>query len=243
MRNKHFVPFKGNHGQLTDMSHDDFPSSLLAWLDGTLRLEDKGTHFGYVHSGEATIEASIGSFTLKPGMYFSLPEEGVLSGRGQGIVITRLDYKGVFLVGGPIEDSGRLRYIDGCTDSLLVPPVLKGDPCLNALYFHRGITQTQHTHPSMRVGMIASGSGRCITPDGSVPLTAGQIFVIPAESLHSFHTVHHPMVVIAYHPDSDFGPTHETHPMVNRTMIKGVSASRLEAIRTRSQSVDSYKEG
>ena len=234
MRNKYFVPFKGNHGQLTDLSHDDFPSSLLAWLDGTLRLEDKGTHFGYVHSGEATIEASIGSFTLKRGMYFSLPEEGVLSGCGQGIVITRLDFKGVFMVGGPIEEAGRLRYIDGCTDSQLVPPVLKGDPCLNALYFHSGIKQTQHSHPSMRVGIIASGSGECITPVENVPLTAGQIFMIPAESLHSFNTTHHPMVVIAYHPDSDFGPTHEIHPMVNRTMIKGVSASRLGDIRTRS---------
>jgi hypothetical protein len=25
--------------------------------------------------------------------------------------------------------------------------------------------------------------------------------------------------VIAYHPDSDFGPTHENHPMVNRTIV------------------------
>ena len=29
------------------------------------------------------------------------------------------------------------------------------------------------------------------------------------------------MDVVAYHPDSDFGPTHEEHPMVNRTRIDG----------------------
>jgi hypothetical protein len=38
--------------------------------------------------------------------------------------------------------------------------------------------------------------------------------------------------VIAYHPDSDFGPTHEDHPMINRTMVGGVSASELPHLRT-----------
>jgi mannose-6-phosphate isomerase-like protein (cupin superfamily) len=238
MRNKYFIPLEGTHGQLTDMSQDEFPSSLLPWCDGALRLDNKGTHFGYVHTGKATIETSIGCFTLQRGMYFSLPEEGLLSGDGRGIIVTRLNYYGVFLVGGPREEVGRLQYIDGCTDSLLLPPVLMGDPCLNALYFPAGIKQTQHTHPSMRVGIIASGSGECITPAGNAPLTAGQIFVIPAESLHSFNTADDPMVVIAYHPDSDFGPTHEIHPMINRTMIKGVSASKRHDIRTRRSSLD-----
>lgn len=41
------------------------------------------------------------------------------------------------------------------------------------------------------------------------------------------------MDVIAYHPDSDFGPQDEDHPMVNRTIVDGVSASKLEAIRTK----------
>ena len=29
------------------------------------------------------------------------------------------------------------------------------------------------------------------------------------------------MDVIAYHPDSDWGPTHREHPMLNRTLVKG----------------------
>ena len=41
------------------------------------------------------------------------------------------------------------------------------------------------------------------------------------------------MAVIAYHPDSDFGPTHEVHPMINRTIVDGVSARLIEKIRTR----------
>ena len=38
--------------------------------------------------------------------------------------------------------------------------------------------------------------------------------------------------MIAFHPDSDFGPAPEDHPMINRTMVDGVSASRLDDIRT-----------
>jgi hypothetical protein len=227
MREESFIPFALAHGLLMDMSRDEFPGSLYAWSDGTLQLADGGTHFGYVHTGEARLSTSAGTFTLKAGMYFSLPGEGRLAGAGQGIVVTRKSYRGLFSLGGPIEAMGRLRYIDGCTDSLLLPPVVLGDPCLNALYFPPGVRQTRHTHPSARVGLIVSGSGECVTPDGSVALSAGMAFLVPAGSLHSFNTATEPMVVIAYHPDSDFGPTHETHPMVNRTMVNGVSASLL----------------
>jgi hypothetical protein len=41
------------------------------------------------------------------------------------------------------------------------------------------------------------------------------------------------MAVIAYHPDSDFGPTHEVRPMMNRTIVDDVSACLIEEIRTR----------
>ncbi len=81
--------------------------------------------------------------------------------------------------------------------------------------------------------MVVSGQGECITPDEVIPLEPGQVFVIPAGSLHSFKTTDSPMVVCAYHPDSDYGPTHEAHPMILRTMVNGISASQLEGIRTR----------
>ena len=38
--------------------------------------------------------------------------------------------------------------------------------------------------------------------------------------------------VVAFHPDSDFGPAPKDHPMVNRTIVDGVSASQLDGIRT-----------
>ena len=107
---------------------------------------------------------------------------------GSGLVITRAGYRGFFHVGGPVEETGRLRYIDGCTDSLLIPPVLLGDPCLNLLHIPPGTRQSAHTHPSVRVGLIVSGRGECVTPDCHYPLSPGVAFVIPPDSRHSFHT-------------------------------------------------------
>jgi quercetin dioxygenase-like cupin family protein len=218
-----------------DLSNDAFPTTLAAWNDSSLSLPDTGTHFGFVHSDSAILRVPQGTFHLQPGMYFTAPGQATLSGAGTGIAITSPEYRGVFLVGGPIEAVGRLRYIDGCTDSLLVPPIIQGDPCLNVLYFPAGTSQTQHTHPSFRLGLVIQGAGECITPDCTYPLHPGQAFLIHRDALHSFRTTDSTMVVIAYHPDSDFGPTHDAHPMINRTMIDGISASALPTTHTHSE--------
>jgi len=220
-------------GLLADMGADIFATRLYGFAGGNLQLDPAATYFGYVFEGQCTLRCDAGEFTLGAGMYFSIPGGGSVSGRGKGIAMARLGCRGFFQIGGPIEATGRLKYIDGCTDSLLIPPVMLGDPCLNQLYFPPGIDQTQHTHPSMRVGMVVNGSGVCITPRETIPLNPGQVFVIPANGLHSFRTDESPMTVIAYHPDSDFGPTHENHPMINRTMVDGESAARIARIRTK----------
>jgi quercetin dioxygenase-like cupin family protein len=228
-----FSGFDLKHGVLCDMRNDRYPTTLSAWRNDILVMEAGATHFGYVHEGRCTVSCDSGEFKLGAGMYFCLPGKGTVYGSSSGIVIARHGYRGLFQIGGPVEEKGRLKYIDGCTDSLLVPPVMLGDPCVNLLYFPTGIHQTQHTHPSMRVGIVASGSGICVTPAGVIPLLPGKAFVIHAEGLHSFTTHDQPMRVIAYHPDSDFGPTDENHPMINRTIVDGVSASALDEIRTK----------
>lgn len=233
MDDKTFQPFPLIHGHLAETTDAAFPSRLSAWRDDALDLPDDGTHFGYVHEGTATLEAAGETFKLRPGMYFAAPSSCRVAGQSRGVVITRPDYYGVFILGGPIEARGRLRYIDGCTDSLLIPPQMLGDPCLNALYFPAGVSQTEHTHPSARVGLVISGTGECCTPEATYPLFPGLAFIIRAEGRHSFRTTKEEMVVVAYHPDSDYGPTHEAHPMINRTVVRGVPASQLELIRTR----------
>ena len=234
---KQFQLFELGNPILSDNCDDVFPTALHSWNNSTLELSKTGTHFGFVSTGIARLQCDSGTFTLQKDMYFCVPGDLILEG-GAGIVITRIGFAGAFSLGGPIENSGRLRYIDGCRDTLLIPPVLKGDPCLNALYFPAGITQTPHTHPSVRVGIVARGSGDCITESKVFPLNPGSAFIIAPEALHSFNTRDDEMVVIAYHPDSDFGATHEDHPMVNRTIVDGISASLLENIRTKGEPDD-----
>ena len=228
-----FIPYELSHGLLADMQDDPFPTSLWAWASSSLRLAGNATHFGYVHDGSATVKHASGQFILSAGMYFSAPGATVIEGDGRGIAISRLSYDGFFHIGGPVEQVGRLKYIDGCTDLLIIPPIMLGDACLNLLHFPAGIRQTQHTHPSMRVGIVIRGHGMCVTPRGAIPLVAGRAFVIPTDGVHGFRTDSSEMAVIAYHPESDFGPTHELHPMINRTIVDGVSANRIEAIRTK----------
>lgn len=213
-----FTQYALAHGRLEDLGADPFPSRLSAWAAGALDLGDDGTHFGVVQEGPAELRCASGTFTLGPGMYFAGPGTARVSG-GAGIVVTRLGYRGLFQVGGPFEPAGRLRYLDGCTDTLLVAPVLRGDPCLNLLHLPPGTRQTPHTHPSVRVGLVVRGAGWCVTPAGRTALAPGRAFVIRAHGLHCFHTDDQPLLVAAYHPDSDFGPTHEDHPMINRTVI------------------------
>jgi hypothetical protein len=38
------------------------------------------------------------------------------------------------------------------------------------------------------------------------------------------------MDVVPYHPDSDWGPTHEEHPMVNRTLVGGQKIDNTKGV-------------
>lgn len=214
-------------------------------------------HYGSkVPVGQAVLkrimpDRSIQRTEISEGMYFVSSGPFSLCG-AEALIIVRHQYKAQEVIGGPVEQDGRLKYIDGCRDSILIHPVKMGDACLNALYFPPGIDQTAHTHPTHRIGMVLSGSGTCVTPWGECPLVAGMLFVILQEGTevmhdlqdgsggiralagtHKFKTGDESMVVIAFHPDSDFGATDQFHPMINRTIVDGMSASYIDSIRTK----------
>ena len=232
IRTQNFYAFEWLTGKVADCD-PNFPTTLHAWDGDVLELGNVDTaYFGFVQEGEATLVTASGQFKLQAGMYFSANNALTVSG-GRGIVMAREFHQAFFMIGGPVEPKGRLKYIDGCTDSLLIAPVKMGDPCLNLLYFPPGIDQTPHTHPSDRIGVVFSGRGECETPEGIIPLEPGVMFRIPYEGNHKFRTFDREMRVIAYHPDSDFGPQDENHPMINRTIVDGVSASKIDAIRTK----------
>lgn len=216
-----FLSAPASPGELFDCRADRDPTIVFGWRESRLELNTDDSGFGFVGSGRTTLSCASGSFELSCGMYFAVPGPAAIEGTGVGFVASRIGYRGLFQLGGPIEESGRLQYIDGCSDSLLVAPVMSGDPCLNLLHIPPQTDQTAHTHPSLRIGIVVDGTGLCRTPQGDNPLTAGQVFLIHADGLHSFHTHSHSLRIVAWHPDSDCGPTHEQHPMLNRTLIGG----------------------
>ena len=232
-RSPTFSQFQLQHGLLLAADENALPTSLSAWKDGELKLAENATHYVYVHAGSAKLKCRTGTYPLGEGLYAAVPGAGSISGQGRGMVVTRHGYLGLFQLGGPIEARGRLRYIDGCTDTLLIGPPVLGEPCFNHLHIPSSTHQTQHTHPSIRVGLIARGSGYCQLARDRVALHPGMAFCIQAEGLHSFHTGEESIDVVVYHPDSDHGPSHQDHPMINRTMVSGVSASRLEEYQTK----------
>ena len=61
-----------------------------------------------------------------------------LKNNSKMFAIIRYGYQGLDLV-GKVEPTGRLAYIDGCTDTLLISPPRKGDACLNHLHFPKNI--------------------------------------------------------------------------------------------------------
>ena len=190
------------------------------WGGEALDLPQQGTVFGMVTDDGAILTMRQRATPLQRGMFFVSNDGGRIAG-GSGLVIFRPGYCGLPQIGGPLEARGRLQYIDGCSDTLWVSPPRLGEPCLNHLHIPPHTDQTQHTHPSDRIGVILRGSGECRTADGIHSLSPGMGWLIPAGSLHSFFTRDDSLDVVAWHPDSDFGPTDQNHPMINRTEIPG----------------------
>jgi len=190
------------------------------------------TYYGATDSDGVLVTAR-GTYPLMAGMFFSSTEIVSIDVEGTCSLIVLPTYKGQFYLGGPIEETGRLKYIDGCTDTLLIGPMKIGDPCLNHLHFPPGINQTMHTHESVRCGLIIRGQGWCNLPDQRIELKKGMVWLLPEGTKHAFQTKDQSLDVIAWHPDTDMGPSDEDHPMLNKTYVDGVSAKLLDEIRTK----------
>ena len=187
--------------------------------------------YGFTSLRSGILQTKVDEYRLKPYMFFSTNCFSDFIGQDAFLIFIENHYT-TNIIGGPIEDIGRLKYIDGCTDSILLPPIIKGGPCLNALFFPKGTKQTYHTHPSFRLGMVIKGKGVCELKDRNIDLIPGKVFMIPQDYLHRFLTNDDELVVVAFHPDSDFGPENLDHPMINKTVVDGVSAKKIKDIQT-----------
>jgi mannose-6-phosphate isomerase-like protein (cupin superfamily) len=196
-----------------------------------VEIAPKGACYGFVLTGGLIGER----FNVTEGHWFTTTNglQADMSAGTLALVIQRSGYEGMDVI-GHLQAHGRLKYIDGAMDSILFGPIKKGDPIINALYMTPGIHQTMHTHPSTRVGVIISGEGQAETRQGAHPLRPGMVFFLPANGWHKFRTdiSNKPLMLFAYHPDSDFGPSDEDHPMLNRTMVGEKSARDMPEIQT-----------
>jgi hypothetical protein len=209
-------------GDALDATTTMYPSRIEA-VRGSRRAlgRETSTVYGYVVSGVARVAVPGMKAELEAGAYFAVPGQGSVEADGLTVLIERFGFRGMVHV-GRIEATGRLAYIDGCSDTVLSAPPRLGDPVLNHLHFPPAIAQSVHSHPSIRFGVVARGAGVAHGPSGGGwkrPLTEGALFLLDPHEFHAFATADDAMDVIAYHPDSDSGPTDGEHPMLNRTYL------------------------
>ena len=183
------------------------------------------TYFGYLAEGTASITADDARLRCSAGMYFSVPSLLEVEVDGLLVVIERLGYRGMSSF-GKREKSGRLLFIDGCSDSVLAHPPRSGDPVLNHLHVPPHTTQAYHRHSTFRMGCIADGAGvaKGVQYDGAgeeweANLQKGTLFYLAKHTEHCFVTMSEHLDVIVFHPDSDWGATDEDHPMINRSLM------------------------
>tara|TARA_R110002050_G_scaffold91855_1_gene192653 strand:+ start:2529 stop:3248 length:720 start_codon:yes stop_codon:yes gene_type:complete len=235
-----FKTFSNYHGILAEEDNTTIYGfeNLSCERAGEIIIEKTGGAFGYINKGYLKVKVDDTILSIAEGFYFSLPDNFEIcevSEKYQFALWVQKEYNPMIQV-GKVEDYGRLNYIDGCHDSMLVHPIKKGNPCLNALYMPEGVNQTAHTHPSLRSGFIITGGAKCITNHTQFNLEDGQIFYLETNTVHKFRTDYADYVrmkLVAFHPDSDFGAEDENHPMINRTIVGGVSASDIDEIKTK----------
>lgn len=202
-----------------------YPSSchLISKKTDLLKMFSNSTVYG-VCLAETKIQYDSSLFTLQAESYFSLSitsttKKFLVDSTGNVALFIRYGFKSLNQIGLNCEESGRLTYIDGCTDSALISPPRYGDPSLNLLCFPAATLQSFHRHPTLRFGVILSGSGFADLNNKSHPLKKGDAFLIEENELHRFKTESKSMRLIAFHPDSDFGPKDNDHAMLNRTYL------------------------
>jgi hypothetical protein len=207
-----------------------YPCSLENFKSDQKQLRSYPAHttvYGFIFKGQIDTD----QYSISPNQYFCLTsttEHDVvlnIKEHSHVMLIERIGFKGQNQIGGPVESKGRLTYIDGCSDSLLVYPPRLGDPSLNYLFFPPGINQTFHVHPSVRLGTVIEGSGHSDVQDATgntevLELNTGVVFCLTEMELHRFRTNNSSMKIIAWHPDGDWGPTDHNHTMLNRTYIQ-----------------------
>jgi hypothetical protein len=120
-KNPSFVSFSWTNGLLFDDSRSQFPTKLHALVgENTLNFKPGSTYFVYQYTGMSVI--GTGAHSLPEGYFASCTaDKKYIFGNPEckAIIVERIDSNGVYLLGGPIEDKGRLA---NTTHTPIYPP-------------------------------------------------------------------------------------------------------------------------
>ena len=207
----------------------------------TVHIEDKDGLFGYLDDsaeGSMTIQGNDHVMLIQPGQWFQSNGDIRFEVPTQGrVFIAQRKGFNAMIAQGTVEKTGRLKYINGCHDTILCGPIKADYPVINSLHMPNGINQTMHSHPSTRMGFVIDGGANACTPTEVHPLRKGTIFFLPPNGLHKFRTdmdKETTMCLIAFHPDSGgIGPMDENHIMLNRTVVDGKGADQHPDLQTK----------
>lgn len=119
-----------------------------------------------------------------------------------------------------ILNRGSLSYIDNGTNTTAINPRRRGEPVINYVHFPAGMTQTLHTHPSQRIGLVLKGNGRVELQDGNYYyVNEGEGFYMERLEVHNFITENEDVVLFVWAPDSDAGASDSDNALLNRTYV------------------------
>ena len=116
--------------------------------------------------------------------------------------------------------TGNLSYMDGGTNSNAISPPRAGLPVVNYTHFPAKMSQTLHTHPSQRIGLVLNGHGEIeLDNHKHFRLEKGSVFFMERNTLHNFITHDEDVTLFVFAPDSGTGPTDEVNPLKVRTYV------------------------
>jgi hypothetical protein len=208
-------------GYTIDRRDSEHPSRIVVASGMYSHLDPMATMYWYSLAGTARIRTKGFDVTADVGTFGACPGPFDVVCQGLVIMFERISYRGL-VSAGRLEDRGRLAFMDGCSDTVLIAPPQAGDPVLNHLHIPSTVKQSPHFHTSDRLGVVTGGSGVAwIGRDdvSEVRLQRGSIFCVEAHEVHSFETNEESLDIVVFHPDSDWGPTDAVHPMRTRSVL------------------------
>lgn len=208
--------------RIEDMSDKEFSDErhkvrFRHWKNSILTLPANHTHFGFSIAGSLAIDTPTLTARLPSGGFFRIQGEGTIEGT-DGFAISMPGKKGFTQISGPYANVELIEYLPGGRQNCLIWPAAINLPSLNTLYLSSDKIQESHSHDSMRINVVISGSATCITNEETLKISEGDVIVIHANENHRFQTQSHSLKFVAFHPDSHrliFSA--EQNPMILKT--------------------------